>query len=278
MMYVALILFMVSSLLCAAAPTIELLTLARVLQGLGGGGLMTLSQALIGEAIPPRERARYQGYIAAVAVSANTFGPVAGGYLTEHFGWQSIFLVNVPFGLVALVLTRRLPNPAKERLPWQADPIGLVLFTVFVTALLLALERVQHADVAALPLGAALLGAGLVALGFSHPPGESRAVAAYSDASAAPAVDLAQRRDRRLSRRGAGVLDHILAHLSPGRARTVAFGNRPVAGAADHRHRHQRAGDGPYGEQDRIDHGIPGRWGWSSSPPFWCFLRCGRRN
>ena len=50
-----------------------------MLQGLGGGGLMTLSQALVGEAIPPRERARYQGYLAAVAVCANTFGPVAGG-------------------------------------------------------------------------------------------------------------------------------------------------------------------------------------------------------
>jgi EmrB/QacA subfamily drug resistance transporter len=165
-MYVALVVFMVSSVLCAMAPTVELLTLARVLQGLGGGGLMTLSQALVGEAIPPRERARYQGYLAAVAVSANTFGPVAGGYLTEHFGWQSIFLVNLPIGMVALALTRRLPDPAKERLAWQADPMGLVLFTVFVTTLLLGLEQVQHADVATLPLGGVLFGAGLVALGL----------------------------------------------------------------------------------------------------------------
>ena len=110
-MFVALAVFIVASLLCAASPTIELLTLARLLQGLGGGGLMTLSQALIGEAIPPRERARYQGYLAAVAVCANTFGPVAGGYLTEHFGWQSIFLVNVPIGLGAVALTWRLPSP-----------------------------------------------------------------------------------------------------------------------------------------------------------------------
>ena len=67
-MFAALAVFIVASILCAAAPTIELLTLARLLQGLGGGGLMTLSQALIGESIPPRERARYQGYLAAVAV------------------------------------------------------------------------------------------------------------------------------------------------------------------------------------------------------------------
>lgn len=166
LMYVALGVFIVASMLCAAAPTVELLTLARVLQGLGGGGLMTLSQALVGEAIPPRERARYQGYLAAVAVCANTFGPVAGGYLTEHFGWQSIFWVNLPIGLGAVLLTRRLPNPTKERLPWKADPGGLFLFTLFVATSLLALEQVQHADLAALPLGAGLFAVGLIALGL----------------------------------------------------------------------------------------------------------------
>src|SRR5258707_15652337 len=99
LMFVALAVFIVASLLCAASTSVVLLTLARLLQGLGGGGVMTLSQALIGEAVPPRERARYQGYLAAVAVCANTFGPVAGGYLTEHFGWQSVFLINIPVGL-----------------------------------------------------------------------------------------------------------------------------------------------------------------------------------
>lgn len=166
LMYVALGIFIVASLLCAAAPTVELLTLARVLQGLGGGGLMTLSQALVGEAIPPRERARYQGYLAAVAVCANTFGPVAGGYLTEHFGWQSIFWVNLPIGFGAILLTTRLPNPAKERLPWKADPGGLFLFTLFVATSLMALEQVQHADLAALPLGGLLFAVGLIALGL----------------------------------------------------------------------------------------------------------------
>jgi EmrB/QacA subfamily drug resistance transporter len=165
-MFYALAVFIVASLLCAAAQTVVQLTLARVLQGLGGGGLMTLSQALVGEAIPPRERARYQGYLAAVAVCANTFGPVAGGYLTEHFGWQSIFLVNIPIGLGAVALTFRLPNPAKERLPWKADPGGVMLFTIFVATTLLALEQVQHADLAALPTGGLLFAAGLIALGL----------------------------------------------------------------------------------------------------------------
>lgn len=164
LMFAALAVFILASLLCAVSPTVELLTLARVLQGLGGGGLMTLSQALVGEAIPPRERARYQGYLAAVAVCANTFGPIAGGYLTEHFGWQSIFLVNVPIGLGAVALTWRLRSVTTERLAWRADAGGLVLFTVFVATTLLALEQVQHVDLSALPLAAGLVAAGLVAL------------------------------------------------------------------------------------------------------------------
>src|SRR6185437_14098120 len=147
------------------APTIELLTLARLLQGLGGGGLMTLSQAMIGESIPPGERARYQGYLATVAMTANSFGPVAGGYLTEHFGWQSIFLINVPIGLGAIALTWRLPrHKIIEPHHWRADPGGLILFTAFVATTLLALEQAQHVNMSALPLAAGLLAVGIVAL------------------------------------------------------------------------------------------------------------------
>jgi EmrB/QacA subfamily drug resistance transporter len=164
LMFVALTVFIVASMACAASPTVEWLTLARVLQGLGGGGLMTLSQALVGEAIPPRERARYQGYLSAVAVCANTFGPVAGGYLTEHFGWQSIFLVNAPIGLGAVVLTMRLPIRAPGGHKWRADPGGLLLFTVFVATTLLALEQAQRANLDVLPLAGALFAAGVIAL------------------------------------------------------------------------------------------------------------------
>ena len=164
MMYVALAVTIVASLLCAVAPSVELLTAARVLQGLGGGGLMTLSQALIGEAIPPRERARFQGYLAAVAVCANTFGPVAGGLLTEQFGWRSIFLINVPIALVAGLLTWRLPVRTAERVAWQPDPAGLVLFTVFVVSTLLALEQTQRVALDALPLAGGLFALGTLAL------------------------------------------------------------------------------------------------------------------
>jgi len=166
LLFAALSLFIIASLLCAASTTIELLTLARVLQGLGGGGLMTLSQALVGEAIPPRERARYQGYLAAVAVTANTFGPVAGGYLTQHFGWRSVFLINIPIGLVGLYLATKLEHRVPERSDWRPDPAGLVLFTLFVTTTLLALEQAQRADAGAVPLMGGLFAAGAISLGL----------------------------------------------------------------------------------------------------------------
>jgi EmrB/QacA subfamily drug resistance transporter len=151
LMIVGLGIFMAASLLCALCTSIEALTAARVLQGLGGGGLMTLSQALVGEAIPPRERARYQGYLAGVGISANAFGPVAGGFMAQHLGWQSIFLINLPLGLIAAVLTLRLPSHQNPAGRWQIDIWGIVLFAGLVAPLILALERAQHLDPTALP-------------------------------------------------------------------------------------------------------------------------------
>jgi EmrB/QacA subfamily drug resistance transporter len=164
MMLTALVLFMAGSVLCALAPNIEFLTATRVLQGFGGGGLMTLSQALVGETIPPRERGRYQGYLAGVMVSSSTFGPVAGGYLTQIFGWQSIFLVNVPLGLVAVLLVLRLKTQPGDRRRTTFDAPGLVLFMMFVSPVILALEQVQQMDARTLPLILGLLAFGAVSL------------------------------------------------------------------------------------------------------------------
>ncbi len=166
MMFVALAIFMLGSVLCALAPNIELLTAFRVLQGFGGGGLMTLSQALIGEAIPPRERGRYQGYLAGIAVSSNTFGPVAGGYLTQAFGWQSIFLINIPLGLLAVAFVFRIPPRQGDRRRTTFDSPGLILFILFVGPVILALEQVQRMELSTLPMALGLLAFGLVALGL----------------------------------------------------------------------------------------------------------------
>jgi MFS family permease len=85
LMLVARPMFIAASLLCAASRSIEMLVFARMLQGFVGGDLMTLSQALIGESVPPRERGHYQSYLAAVVVCSNTFGPVVRGYPAQHF-------------------------------------------------------------------------------------------------------------------------------------------------------------------------------------------------
>ena len=164
MMFIALAVFIAASVLCATSRSVEMLTFGRVLQGLGGGGLMTLSQALIGETIPPRERARYQGYLAAVMVTSSTFGPVAGGYLTEHFGWRSVFLINIPIGLLAVLLTLRLEPRLPRDQPWTFDTLGLVLLVAFIAPVLLALEQAQRMTWSTLPGVVALMGIGLAAL------------------------------------------------------------------------------------------------------------------
>jgi len=164
MMMLALAIFMLGSALCALSPNIEWLTAFRVLQGFGGGGLMTLSQALIGEAIPPRERGRYQGYLAGVSVSSSTFGPVAGGYLTEAFGWQSIFWVNLPLGLVAVFLVLRLQSRPADRRRTTFDIPGLVLFIMFVSPVILALEQLQRMQSSTVPMAFGLLAFGILAL------------------------------------------------------------------------------------------------------------------
>ena len=84
MLMVALGVFTLASALCAAAPTLPTLIAARAVQGLGGGGLMTLAQALIGEHVPPRDRGRFQGYFAAVFALASTSRSILGAYLTDH--------------------------------------------------------------------------------------------------------------------------------------------------------------------------------------------------
>jgi MFS family permease len=166
-MLVALAVFMASSLLCAAATSIELLTAARVAQGLGGGGLMTLSQAMIGETVPPRQRAHYQGYLASIVVTASTFGPLAGGFLTETLGWRSIFFVNIPLVLLAGVLAWRTPTqPRPRRESFKFDSLGVVLFALFIGPIVLAAEQAQRFTPGALTLSVLLITFGIICLYF----------------------------------------------------------------------------------------------------------------
>ncbi len=158
LMFFALALFMGASVLCALAPSVLWLAAARVLQGFGGGGLMSLSQALIGEVVPPRQRGHYQSYLATVATVSAVFGPVAGGLLTEHLGWKSIFLINLPLGLLAYGLMFRIPHRAGVRHEaWSFDGQGLFWFVSFIAPILIAMEQLRHFDPSTAPLVVALL-------------------------------------------------------------------------------------------------------------------------
>ena len=145
MLFAALILFTVASLACAIAPTLWLLVAARGLQGLGGGGLMTLSHALISENVPPRERARFQGYFAALFATASTAGPVLGAVLTEYLSWRAVFFINLPLGALAGFLALRIPRadlPPSSR--FRPDIVGTLLFAAGALALLFGLTSAGH--------------------------------------------------------------------------------------------------------------------------------------
>ena len=144
-MLVALGEFVLGSLACALAPTMHLLIAARVLQGLGGGGLMVLSQALIGELVPPWERPRYQGYFALVFTTSSVGGPLIGGFVVHHYDWRWLFLANLPLGLLAFWRMSRLPRPpasAARHAPY--DPTGFVLFVLCAASALVWFGQVGH--------------------------------------------------------------------------------------------------------------------------------------
>jgi MFS family permease len=167
MMFAALCIFAAATCLCAAASSFPMLLAARALQGIGGGGLMTLAQALVGEHVPPRKRGTYQGYISANIVAGSTLGPVLGGFLNQTWGWQAVFLGYLPVSAIALVLVFRLPVGVRGGSKGGFDLPGLGLLTACVVPLLLTVSQLQRLSVAALPgLGglAALTAAALAAL------------------------------------------------------------------------------------------------------------------
>src|SRR5262245_29009990 len=104
---VSVAIFIGASLLCALSRTFPELIAARVLQGVGGGGLRSMALVVIADLVPPRERGRYQGYFAGVMTTANALGPILGGFLAQELSWSWIFWINLPIGLVACALSSR---------------------------------------------------------------------------------------------------------------------------------------------------------------------------
>jgi EmrB/QacA subfamily drug resistance transporter len=132
--------FMGSSVLCALAVNMPMLVIGRVIQGIGGAGLITISQATVADIIAPRERGRYGGFIALVWASAGLVGPLVGGLLTEYLSWRWIFLINLPLGVLLLILTnQRLRGLSQLRGTGRIHYVDAIVFMISTTGFLLGL-------------------------------------------------------------------------------------------------------------------------------------------
>jgi EmrB/QacA subfamily drug resistance transporter len=145
MLLSALGVFILGSLACGFAPSLGGLIAARVLQGLGGGGLMVMAQAIIGELVVPRERGRFQGYFAAVFTLASVSGPLLGGLIVTHASWRWLFWGNVPLILFAAWRLSQLPaSPKNSAAAALEDLPGIALFICSCVVSLLFVSQAGH--------------------------------------------------------------------------------------------------------------------------------------
>ena len=143
----AIVIFLFGSILCTFATSMPMLAGFRAVQGLGAGGLFSLALAIIGDIVPPRERAKYQGYFLAVFGTSSVLGPVVGGFFAGQStilgitGWRWVFLVNVPIGIAALFVVDRTLHLHHTRLDHRIDFGGAAALTVGLVPLLLVAEQ-----------------------------------------------------------------------------------------------------------------------------------------
>ncbi|WIY53831.1 MDR family MFS transporter [Devosia sp. YIM 151766] len=134
----AILIFLVGAMLSAMATSMTFLIIARAIQGLGGGGLMVVAMTVVADIIPPRQRGKIQGLFGAIFGVATIVGPLAGGFIVEHLSWQWIFLINLPLGVLALVVIAFALKPRGERVKHSIDYAGFVLLSGGLTAFVLA--------------------------------------------------------------------------------------------------------------------------------------------
>jgi EmrB/QacA subfamily drug resistance transporter len=141
----AIVTFLIGSFLAGASQNMTELIATRALQGIGAGGLMSLTFVIIGDIVPPRERGRYQGYFGAVWGLSSVAGPLLGGFFSDHnkilgiTGWRWIFYINLPFGILALVITSLVLHIPKIKREHSIDYLGALLLVSGVTSILLAI-------------------------------------------------------------------------------------------------------------------------------------------
>ncbi|MCW5254941.1 DHA2 family efflux MFS transporter permease subunit [Verminephrobacter aporrectodeae subsp. tuberculatae] len=151
----ACLIFVAGSMLCGLSRDMSELLIARAVQGLGAGGLMTLTMLAIGDVVPPTRRGQFQGLLGSMYGLATLFGPPLGGWLTDQFSWRWAFLLNVPPGLIVLLVLAVLYRPAGRTRAGAVDyPGALLLAMALVTGLLATRARAEDGVHALLPIAA----------------------------------------------------------------------------------------------------------------------------
>ncbi len=133
----AIVIFLIGSALSGQAQNMSQLIGFRALQGLGAGGLMVGSQAIIGDVVPPRERGRYMGYFGGVFALATVAGPLIGGFFVDNLSWRWVFYVNVPIGIAALIVIALVLHLPRHRIEHRIDWVGAAVLSAGTTAIIL---------------------------------------------------------------------------------------------------------------------------------------------
>ena len=137
LLQIAIVLFLIGSALCGLSQSMTELIAFRALQGLGGGGLMVTTMAVVGDIISPRDRGRYQGYFGGVFGLATVIGPLLGGFLVDSLSWRWIFYVNLPLGLVAFAVIGAVFQPTADHVHHKIDYLGAAVLTAGLSAIVL---------------------------------------------------------------------------------------------------------------------------------------------